>query len=296
MEGGEGWRMMRCAGGAEDKSVLNRTMLRFRPIAPKPVTGGSGSGESPTGMLHNVFGSRGRSKRKYVRVRKNNRQEENGKGSPNDNYNNNNNSKGVVTLQLLPEIDKSSNNDHSKDGGSSFEINPVVSHSHQWLSLSTIGRNNYMRGDEVSDPTAVMGGVKSWVSVECVRGTCMKAPQGFVFSSTDEERMRRRLEGDTCPGFVSDGWNRVTWVNGAFRRMVMRTGQQQLPEIAVWLVMNEELPYTHSAFTCQVKLKYTVGKKEKYYYSQMVPCDLWRIDGGGFAWRLDVKAALTLGR
>lgn len=284
---------MRCAGGAEEKSVLNRTTLRFRPIAPKPVTGGSGSGESPTGM-NNVLGSRGRSKRKYVRVRKNNRQEENGKDSLNDDYNNNNN-KGVVTLQLLPENDKSSENDHSKDGGSSYENNPAVSHSQQWLSLSKIGRDNYMRGDEMSDPTAVMGGVESWVSVECVRGTCMKAAQGFGVTSTDEERLRS-LEGDTCPGFVSDGWNRVLWVNGAFRRMVMMTRQQQLPEFTVWLVMNEELPYTHSTFTCQVKLKYAVGKKENYYYSQMVPCDLWRMDGGGFAWRLDVKAALTLGR
>ena len=106
----------------------------------------------------------------------------------------------------------------------------------------------------------------------------------------------RSLEVDSCPGFVSDGWNRVMWLNGAFKRMVTMTWQ---PEIAVWLAMNEELPYTHSAFTCQVKLRYTTvgdkdNSKENYCYSQIVPCDLWRMDGGGFAWRLDVKAALTL--
>lgn len=31
---------------------------------------------------------------------------------------------------------------------------------------------------------------------------------------TDVERVRN-LEGDTCPAFVSDGMNRVAWVNGA---------------------------------------------------------------------------------
>ncbi|PRQ54180.1 hypothetical protein RchiOBHm_Chr2g0174661 [Rosa chinensis] len=290
--GGEGWRRM--ISGAEDKYVLNQIMLRFRPIAPKPVTGGSDSGEPPTGRS-NALASRGRTKRKYVRVRKNvNGEEESGRERVD--------SKRVVTLQLLPEIEKSGDysSDQSTDGGSSCEFDSSIGTNHQWLSLSKIGRENYMRADSAADPAALMdqmGGVESWVTVECVTGTCMKAPppQGLGIITTDEERMRS-LDVDTCPGFVSDGWNRVWWLNGAFRRMVMMAWQQQLPEIAVWLAMNEELPYTHSAFTCQVKLRYTVGnkEKEKYYHSQMVPCDLWRMDGGGFAWRLDVKAALTL--
>ncbi|KAK7858074.1 hypothetical protein CFP56_014543 [Quercus suber] len=37
----------------------------------------------------------------------------------------------------------------------------------------------------------------------------------------------------------------------------------------------------------------TCGKERS---SITLPCDVWRMDGGGFAWRLDVKAALSLGR
>ncbi|KAK9935111.1 hypothetical protein M0R45_022225 [Rubus argutus] len=303
MEGGE------CNGGRGGEPALSRIMLKFRPIAPKPFTGGTPSDKLPK-----------RTKRKYVRAVHKYKEQD---------------SRRVETLQLLPGLreETSSDNDPSKGGGSSSgDFDPrVVSDDHlHWLSLSKIGDVDYMGevdsvsdpkkqmgGDSVADPSAVMdrmGGVESWVTVECVRGTCMIAPSssqgfGFMFSavSADEERMRR-LEGDTCPGFISDGWNRVLWLNEAFKRMVMMTRQQRpLPEVTVWLAMNEQLPHTTcSAFTCQVKLKYTVpgthhGEKkkkkeaDKNYYSQLVPCDLWRMHGGGFAWRLDINAALTLG-
>ncbi|XP_050380747.1 uncharacterized protein LOC126797987 [Argentina anserina] len=291
MDGGEGWPMVSCAGGAQEKSVLTQIMLRFRPIAPKPVASGSGSGEQPAGESK-VRGLRGINKRKYVRVRKD---KENGKEREER--------KRVVTLQLLPEIEKSSDggNHLTELGSSCREIDSTIEENYsQWLSLSKIGRENNMGADDSAvDQTAVverMGRVESWVTVECVTGTCRKVqpPQGFGIISTDEERMRS-LEVDSCPGFISDSWNKVRWLNGPFRRMVAMTWQ--VPEVAVWLAMNEELPGTHSAFTCQVKLSFTAGnnEKEKYCsYSQMVPCDLWRMDGGGFAWRLDVRAALTL--
>ncbi|XP_061989207.1 uncharacterized protein LOC133707739 [Rosa rugosa] len=295
MEGGG-----ECNGGGEkNPSVLNRILLKYRPIAPKPFTGGTALDKLPK-----------RTKRKYVRTVRKYKEDENGKGQMTD-------EERVETLQLLPQIIEQSGSDLSNHGGgSSCEVDAmIVEDNNHWLSLSGAGDPTAAVGkkqvavDSVSDPSAVMdrmGGVESWVTVECVRGTCMMAPsssQGFGFGlsgvSADEERMRR-LERDACPGFISDGWNRVQWLNGAFRRMVMMTRQQQpLPEVTVWLWMNEELPHTtNSAFTCQVKLKYTVlesQKKEKNYYSQSVPCDLWRMDGGGFAWRLDVKAALTLG-
>ncbi|KAJ7974759.1 von willebrand factor A domain protein [Quillaja saponaria] len=127
------------------------------------------------------------------------------------------------------------------------------------------------------------------VTVECVTETlCMDVRElGF----TDIERTRN-LDEEPCPGFISDGANRVQWVNGAFRRMVFGLKNlRQLPEMVVWLVMREKLVYV--AFSCRVKLEY-MWEKEKY--SQVVPCDVWRMDCGGFAWRLDVKAALSLGR
>ncbi|RVW14136.1 hypothetical protein CK203_084890 [Vitis vinifera] len=97
---GEGLCMERCAGGAQDNAIINRIMLRFRPIAPKPAAGGSSSGGS-TSENRNVVVARGRGKRKYVRVRKYNRcrrkkrtaEEEIREGLE----------KTVQTLQLLPE-------------------------------------------------------------------------------------------------------------------------------------------------------------------------------------------------
>lgn len=73
-------------------------------------------------------------------------------------------------------------------------------------------------------------------------------------------------------------------------------GQGQSVEVKVWLVTKEKLvPYMYSsAFTCWVRLQY--AWKEEKFSSQMVPCDVWRMDCGGFAWRLDVEAALGLGR
>ncbi|XP_050373024.1 uncharacterized protein LOC126790722 [Argentina anserina] len=291
MEGGES-----NSGGsssAEGPSVLNRIMSKYRPIVPKPFTGGSLTNKLPK-----------RTKRKYVRR---NKEEHSGKHEMTS-------EQCVETLQLMEKSGSSGNESSMRGGGSSFEVDArVVEDNNHWLSLSVAGDLTAAMGrkqfESVSDPSTVMdrmGGVESWVTVECVRGSCMTAPtssQGFEFGlsgvSADEERMRR-LESDVCPGFISDGWNRVQWLNGAFKRMVMMTRQQQpLPEVTVWLSMTEELPLTtNSAFTCQVKLKYTVvesQKKDKNYYSQLVPCDLWRMDAGGFAWRLDVKAALTLG-
>lgn len=284
---------MEAGKDVDGSSVLNRLLLKYRPIAPKPFTGGITSDKLPK-----------RTKRKYVRsVRKCSEEESKGKEETAGEQ------QRVETLELLPQMiddSGSSGTDRSKHGGgSSCEVDArVVGDGGHWLSLSLSGAAamGKQEVESVSDPSAVMdrvGGVESWVTVECVSGTCMTAPssaQGFGL----EERMRR-LENDTCPGFISDCWNRVQWLNGAFRRMVMMTRQQQLlPEVTVWLWMNEELPYTanNTAFTCQVKLKYTVAESRnnnKSYYSQLVPCDMWRIDGGGFAWRLDVKSALTLG-
>ena len=278
--------------------MMNRIMLRFRPIAPKPTTGGSSSDGSAMDNK-NAFISKGRTKRKYVRVRKNNNNsgskrkgriaEEEMKEALDLDMDM---EKAVVTLQLMPE--KSERNE-SPESASWCNIDPTVPRKDCeengdapiWLNLDEgVSKSND------KDRTVV----ESWVTVESVTDTCMGVG---VLGSTDVERMRN-LEEDTCPGFVSDGFDRVVWVNGAFKRMVSQQNDGQSPEsnnnnkkMMVWLVAKDKLPYLHAAFTCQVKLQYTC-KKDKY--SQIVPCDVWRMDGGGFAWRLDVEAALSLGR
>ena len=282
---GEGLFLGRCAGGAQDNAIINRILLRFRPIAPKPAAVGSSSG-GPSSENRASLLSRGGGKRKYVRVRKYNRcrrKKRTAEGEMRDGL-----EKTVRTLQLLPE--KTDGSD-SPAGASWFNLEmaettrPIRETPPIWLTFN--GENN--RLDRSVEKEAVVV-VESWVTVECVRDACM---EGRGLGSTDAER-RRNLEGDTCPGLVSDGLNRVEWVNEAYKRMVSQVRSNGgWPECCVWLVAKEKLPHTHRAFTCRVRLQYTCGKEK---HSQTLPCDAWRMDCGGFAWRLDLKAALCLGR
>lgn len=322
MDGGkakEGWCMLRYAGGVQnsDNEIINRTMLRFRPIAPKPVSSGTVSGN----LLVDRFTSK-RSKRKYVRVRKNNGYKR--KNNNNNNINNdhdeeeedglNKNVNVVTTLQLLPERpttkDQESfswcNNNVSKNDpdlmmGSKVDDNRQDLRAAAAIWLNMKGKDLMINGVGgggfgVSDQTVVevrrRTVVESWVTVESVTAdTCMD----ILGRCLDVEGVKTDLDKDTCPGFISDGFNRVLWVNKAYKKMAVN-GDGCWPEIEimVWLVLKEKLPsLDYSLFASQVRLQYT-WQNEKY--SKMVPCDAFRMDGGGFAWRLDVEAALSLGR
>ncbi|KAJ4724191.1 von willebrand factor A domain protein [Melia azedarach] len=295
-------------------------MLRFRPIAPKPVTSGTVSGNLLVDNKNLLLTGK-RSKRKYVKVRKNNgynnkrkniRIETEEEQEVDDDLNRN-----VVTLQLLPE--KTTDMKEEQTWCNNLVVDPVLSAkvddirqdpSPNWLNFN--GDHGVMMdgvgGFGFLDQSAVMSSqrgvtvttVESWVTVESVTDTCMDT-RGL--GSTDVERMRN-LEKDTCPGFISDGLNRVSWVNEAYKKMVTE-GQENhdgkpSPEvdIMVRLVMKEKFPslndYYTSSFTTKVRLQYSTWQKEKY--SKVVLCDVFRMDGGGFAWRLDVEAALSLGR
>ncbi|KAI9076030.1 hypothetical protein K1719_041964 [Acacia pycnantha] len=296
MNGGEGWRSMRCAAGGQDKTMINTLMPRFRPIAPKPAAGGPLLGRSPTFKDNDIISLR-RTKRKYVRVRRSCK--ESNKDRERTVAKEEVKSRSATTLQLLEE-NRAEQKVSSKGGAWCSVTSHTVtvtdkeeeeaSNPFIRLSLNLNLMNN--DGKEALGQTAVMPPpsktVETWVTVEYVSETCMEA---LGLGCTDTEKLAN-LGRDTCPGFVSDGLNRIVWVNRAFRKMVMsRNNDEETPEMEVRLVMRGALAY--SAFTCQVKVQYTWGKEK---CSQMVPCDAWRMDGGGFAWRLDVKAALSLGR
>lgn len=143
--------------------------------------------------------------------------------------------------------------------------------------------------------------VGSCVTVNCVTETFGDQEIGLGFLGRTDEEKKNNLEKDACPGFISDGLNRVRWTNGAYRKLVNQDGfgygGEQRPEM-VWLVLkdDESLPLRCQGFVCRVRLQYAC-KKERH--SLIVPCDVWKMNdsgGGGFAWRLDVKAALSLGR
>nr|XP_023909530.1 uncharacterized protein LOC112021193 [Quercus suber] len=305
------------ANGVYDMSKMDMIMLRFRPIAPKPAAGAGSSGASSPEKADAYVKSGGRGKRKYVKSNNSNSSNSSGSsssGNTNSSSNKRCNSKKrkaspeVVTLPLLPETPD--RKDSPARLSPPAEKKEAAARADLPVLLSFDGKNNNSNnqvGFWSSDRTVVMG-VGSCVIVECVNDTWTVDGQ---LGSTDEER-RMSLERDTCPGFVSDGLGRVTWTNGAYRKMMMMMGHDdhddhdhdnhQHHEVAVWLVIKEEslreimartLSYT--SFTCRVRLvQYDTCGKERS--SITLPCDVWRMDGGGFAWRLDVKAALSLGR
>ncbi|XP_022773658.1 uncharacterized protein LOC111315904 [Durio zibethinus] len=302
MEGEDPWSMLKCAGGVQNKTITNRTMLRFRPIAPKPVTGDSVSRDSMFSNKNLVVASK-RAKRKYVRVCKKNNMK---RRILDESKENKDGEKSFVTLQLIPEeadLEKSMVGEGSL--GVVDDLNPTVGNNYYFQeqeSPSMCLKLKKVVADDVammglSDQTALVTSprkrttvMESWVKVESVTDTCMD--EGEMRNCTDFEKMKN-LEKDTCPGFVSDTLNRVFWVNQAFKNMVGVDAEGV--ETAIGLVVKDGFMFPHGAFSCRVGLQYGDGKDKSRKHSTMVPCDVWKMSCGGFAWRLDVKAALSLG-
>ncbi|MED6167572.1 hypothetical protein PIB30_003949 [Stylosanthes scabra] len=292
MDGRGGCCIARYAPGAYDMSKVDRIMLRFRPIAPKPVAGASATGatasDGSSSENSDAFSkSCGRTKRKYVK------DNNNGKNSNNKNKRRrtrrmktttpspeNNRTAPVVTLPLLPETPdpkEARNNNHNSNGNNcGLSKNAPV-----WLSFENRGGGSDLYW---------YGGASSYscVTVECVTDTWREGEGMQVLGGTDDER-KVNLGVDTCPGFISDGYGRVTWTNGAYREMVGQKSEGAVVLLA--MKVGAVVPYPCS-FTCRVRVVQFHAGKERT--SLTVPCDVWRMDCGGFAWRLDVKAALSL--
>ncbi|GMI93983.1 DIG-like 4 [Hibiscus trionum] len=310
---GEKWSSVSYTWGSHDKTVnINRIMLRFRPIAPKPVTGESDSGEGQFGNK-NLLLCKPRAKRKYVRVRKNNikRKKRSLSSSSTADHESNdqqasNKTEKIVTLQLLPEKNEANGSINDEQSAVSEENNQDLpsffnaDSNSRWINRA--GPSEEADRTETASQTEKKTVVESWVTVECVTDTCMVG-RFRKLGNTDVERLNN-LGADTCPWFISDGLNKVRWVNEAYERMLTAGGGRKEwlppPEIKVWLVIKEDLPNFCTAFSCKVRLQFTWQNKRS---TIMLPCDVWKMDGaaggggrGGFAWRLDVEAALSLGR
>ncbi|KAL2335213.1 hypothetical protein Fmac_016426 [Flemingia macrophylla] len=276
MDGADVWRVAD-APPSRDSRIFNTIMLRFRPIAPKPVAGSSSAAEPRQTSRAAVLGKR--PKRKYVRIRRNG-----GYVRRNNGKSHKSSAEGdvaVVTLQLMPEKEAP---EEDSLGGDSWCKNVDLDLTVEKIQIVEKAEEGGESSDRVTAAAA-----ESWITVESVTGTCMGEGGGGL-GCTDAERVKV-LEADTCPGFVCDGSLRVWWVNEAYKRMVASE------DTVVWLKVKDSasaawLSYSHPAFTCGVRLQYT-WRNDKC--TKMVPCDVWRLDSGGFAWRLDVKAALSLG-
>lgn len=206
------------------------------------------------GSENQIVFTKTRAKRRYVRV--NGRKSQNKKVAAEERSSESDPSSGdsnMVTLSLLPETPGSVRK---------ISSDPPIQESSPQTAAIQLQRQ-------------MVSSVGSLVIVECVDA-----------SVNENIAMMVDLETDTCPGFISDGGNRVWWTNQAYKMMV---GSE-----IVWIVMKDRFPLTvASVFVCRVRFQYTSGNGKK---TMIVPCDVWRIDGGGFAWRLDVQAALSLGR
>ncbi|XP_076901232.1 uncharacterized protein LOC143555595 [Bidens hawaiensis] len=223
--------------GSYDISMVNRMMLKFRPIAPKPVASGSGFSDP---RVENI-GRSCSNKRRYVRVKRNNNKR---KARPSTSSEKVISSGGdaVVTLSLMPETPEEK----------------VLSRDGHVTLPDTV---SFVTVERVMETTAVDGGVVvEWAE----------------------------MGRDTCPRFVSDGGDRVVWTNRAYKEMVAGGDE-------VVVVVGKLEGGWPPVFTCNVKVV-TCRMGMRTLGTLTVPCDAWRMGGGGYTWRLDVKAALCLGR
>ncbi|XP_057766952.1 uncharacterized protein LOC130987430 isoform X2 [Salvia miltiorrhiza] len=252
-------------------SVMNRLMLRFRPIAPKPAGGDPDEHDGRTKYER-------RTKRKYVRVRgrqptKMKLPDPERRSSPPGRSGVDDGSppvRSAVTLQLLPERSES-----EKSTAAKFR--------------DTVDPEQYRIGDEVSFKSNVAGVTTAgtWIVVERVTDTCVDGGVGLGYS---DEEILMNLQADTCPGFVSDGANNVVWVNDACRRMAAAENGA----LVVRLMVREKLPYFTPSFACRVRMVQQTKQGQKW--NKIVACDVWRMEfAAGFAWKLDVETALGLG-
>ncbi|KAK4426075.1 hypothetical protein Salat_1376000 [Sesamum alatum] len=286
----------------DNPSVINRIMLRFRPIAPKPVGVETASGTADQDRGNGAAVMR-RTKRKYVRVRGRQSRhcarekistEEKTSSAPENSGTGDDSSpeKEPVTLQLLPER---SETDHrnSYDNISPQNIQENRSIINRYNEVDENVNDDVRTADSSGGRVDLRGAgsvIETWIIVECVTDKCSGVGLGF----SDKEKMYN-LEKDTCPGFISDWTNKVIWVNEAYKKMVAAEEEEAAAAekgFLVWLVVKEELPHLYPSFACRLRVIQQRGRGHKW--NKIVPCDVWRMEFSGFAWKLDVNTALSL--
>ncbi|XP_076905156.1 uncharacterized protein LOC143560832 [Bidens hawaiensis] len=260
--------------------IIDQIMLRFRPIAPRPLTVERSGNELPV--------MRKRVKRKYVRVKK------------------------TKKMKKINDVNNWFDLDRTVAMTVTDVTDPDPLHSLQkvtnWISFDTKGvtNNNYhdnnlfiCKPPQSSDlhadlTTAAVSVTESWITLETVTGMC---EDRRMFGYTDEEIMKN-LKADTCPGFISSGfgYDEVRWVNPAYQSMVnVNSNLATSTEVVVWLVVKVDNLIVEKfmpAFSCRVRIEYRSSDKKS---PLTVPCDVCKMNSGEFAWRLDVKFALSLG-
>ncbi|KAF3334227.1 hypothetical protein FCM35_KLT20831 [Carex littledalei] len=278
MERRGGCCIARYGGDTDVAWRVGRIMLKYRPIAPKPaamapaVSGTADLKSTPcsgklkrkapagTGPGTRLGSKRGRKPKKANTIPNQTEERDEKCSSPSSSTTTTTtsvDSSSLITLPLMPE---------------SPEVKPVPSAS---------PANETVAAVVVPTPVRPVG---SWMTVE-----------GLTDIWRQEVPAMPGITSDEAPALVSDGWGRVTWANGAYKNLVTGGGEEEgEEEVRVGLVTRGLVPAwgTCGGFTCRVRVRYACRKKGKV--SLAAPCDVWRLDGGAYAWRLDIKAALSL--
>ncbi|KAG6482216.1 uncharacterized protein LOC122013651 [Zingiber officinale] len=284
-------------GDAEATWKMGRIMLRFRPIAPRPAVS-SPAAASVVAELSPVGRKKGRKstgdrcggrKARKVEAKPSPSSKVDRKASTSSASSSSTTtstmicSPTIVTLALMPVAEEK--RDDLAERQSPGTERPLLVPA--WMGCEAAAR--------VPRRLTAVG---SWVTVECVTDTWR---DGEVAWRSDEA-VRAALAADDCPGLVSDERDRITWTNAAYRRMVSGAvsdvvgggGRAGADEVRVGFVARAAVPASGScrAFTCRMRVHYArpTGRAS----SLAAPCDAWRLDGGGSAWRIDVKTALSL--
>ncbi|XP_008800361.1 uncharacterized protein LOC103714755 [Phoenix dactylifera] len=287
--------------GADVAWKVGRIMLRFRPIAPKPAApppppvaaGTAADGVTAGRARRKASGGGGKEGRRGRRARNvaagGFKVGERKRRSPSSSVALSVWSGSMVTLPLMPETPERKGATPPEDVPSAPYVTPA------WLREREGGADGGEGGEVVAPRPVRPAG--SWVTVECVTDTWAAAAGGG-----GDEVVRAALEAeDVCPGFISDAWDRVMWTNEAYQRMVVGPVAEdareevadQEEEVRVALLTRGMVPgVTCRAFTCRVRVRYASRRRGRG--SLTAPCDVWRLDDGGYAWRLDIKAALSL--
>ncbi|XP_071694386.1 uncharacterized protein [Rutidosis leptorrhynchoides] len=265
-------------GGGQIRSKVDKIMLKYRPIAPKPMATGSGSSSST--VDHNL-GNRRRRKRKYTRV--------NGNKSKKVTKTVSNKRNLSLTLSLMPETPAD-----RKENSLETSSRDLLNHNKPQLILLSCNNQH----QKVSYGHVQKREVISYVTMECVTGTWINGDNGLGFVA-DHVRLMN-MEMDTCPSFITDSRDTVVWTNKAYKEMTAAAGgggdRSAAAEVLVKKCNLVRMPVSQLGFTCKMKVTWGSERGTCDQSSVTAPCDVWRLRNGGYAWRLDVKAALCLGR
>ncbi|KAG8051020.1 hypothetical protein GUJ93_ZPchr0009g1789 [Zizania palustris] len=287
---------------------MGKIMLRFRPIAPKPASMALAPTLAPVTTL---CAGRGKRKAGNASGRKRGRKPKEAATSAAAA------NAQAPAAETVPKVGDSKEREREKEksllspSSSSSEMTSVDSSPPSLPSATAtmplfcvppVGKVQVVPAAEQPPPVALSAGG----AVQAVTTPRALLSAAAVVTVEDVTSIWRDGESpyfaasagagdDDAPAFVSDQWGRVTWKNAAFH--CAAAPEPAAPhQVQVALAAKgaaAALPAwgTCAGFTCRVRVQHARPR----HGSLVAPCDVWCLHaGGGYLWRLDLQAALSL--